>query len=132
MSFSFQEIDCSSTLCCYICQKSTDEDSRLKAFKEHTWSTVRNAATSRKTQKSDKYSNITKRISQSNQESTHRYHPSCHKNYTAVKRPRNAQTSDDAPPAKKPKIQTRTCSVLPKDDDLKEKCLFCGMGQKKI
>ena len=74
---------------------------------------------------------------QSSHESTHHYHPSCHKKYTAVKRSKSASTANDndvidTPPAKQLKIQTRNSSVLPKDDEIKGACFFCGMSRKKM
>lgn len=54
------------------------------------------------------------------------------KKYTAVKRSPSEPTPCDIPPAKQPKIQTRTCSSLPKNDEIKGKCLFCGMNRKQV
>ena len=54
-----------------------------------------------------------------------------HSGYIAVKHSKSAPPSNETPPTKQLKIQTRTCSVLPKDEELKEKCFFCGNNRKK-
>ncbi len=63
---------------------------------------------------------------------TNFYHPSCHKQYTAVKRP--SDVPSESPAAKTSRIETRRYSVIPKSDQqglLKGKCIFCGMSRKK-
>ena len=71
----------------------------------------------------------------SNDQSTSLYHhPSCHKNYTAVKRPKLLTPIDEEPPAKKVSIETRRSSLLPPCDHqglLRGTCIFCGNSRKK-
>ena len=70
----------------------------------------------------------------SHHESSLSHHHSCHKNYTAVKRPKEPLPPDDEPTSKKDCIETRRCSVLPKSDKqglLKGTCIFCGQSRKK-
>ena len=58
------------------------------------------------------------------------YHPRCHRQYTAVKRPKY----EEEPKAKKPRIKTRKSSDLPETDKqglLKGRCVFCGKQRKK-
>ncbi|KAK3889390.1 hypothetical protein Pcinc_006603 [Petrolisthes cinctipes] len=114
-------------------EQKSDEDSRLKVFNEKTWTSVKRAATMRKTLKTDKYADITNTMLQDSHESTHHYHPLCYKKYTVVKRSKSASASNDidTPPTKQPKIQTRNSSVLPKDDEIKGECFFCGINRKK-
>ena len=71
----------------------------------------------------------------SNDQSTSLYHhPSCHKNYTAVKRPKLLTPIDEEPTAKKVSIETRRSSLLPPCDHqglLRGTCIFCGNSRKK-
>ena len=56
------------------------------------------------------------------------YHPSCYKQYTAVKCPKEALPTDDELATKKAYIETRRSGVLPKSDHqglLKGSCIFC-------
>ena len=107
---------------------------KLKAFTEQTWASVMKAANRRKNLTSDKYCHTTENILKCTAETVRYYHPFCHKNYTAVKRPKEGTSTSDieASSAKTPRVETRTCSVLPKAKEMKATCMFCGRARKKV
>lgn len=91
---------------------------------------MKNAAAIRTTLKSDKCEEVTRRITSSDVDGK-MYHPSCHRHYTAVKRPKDADGLE--PQAKKPRRETRTSSALLQTERhgiLKEQCIFCGKERK--
>lgn len=109
---------------CFICKTLTDEDKQLKRI-ERTGPSLKNAAFIRSSLMSDKYEEVTRRILSSDF-CGEMYHPSCHRRYTAVKRPK-----DELGPSKR---DTRSSSVLPKTERhgiLKRECIFCGKERKK-
>lgn len=109
---------------CFICEKSTEEDSKLKGLQK-TLPTVKNAAAHRSKLTTDKYEKVTRKILNGNVEDE-LYHPNCYRQYTAVKRPREDKDQD--------RVETRTNSSLPKTDNqglLKGKCVFCGKARRK-
>ena len=120
---------------CYFCQKSTDENGKLRSFNDRILATVKNVANMRKKLKTDKYCAVTKKILSSvNPAPACCYHSACHRNYTAVKHPKKSQLLDDETASKKPRIGTRCCSALPKSDKqgmLKGTCIFCRKSRKK-
>ena len=85
---------------------------------------------------SDKYFEVTQTIlvSSDYESLALGYHPSCHKNYTAVKRTKESLTSDDEPATKNTCTETRRRSTIPKSDEqgmLNGACIFCGKSRKK-
>ena len=79
---------------------STKEDGKLRKFSDTVWTTLKNAAFLRKKLKSNRYIEVTRTLLLMNHlKSTISYHPLCHKNYTAVKRPKDV--SDDEPITKR-------------------------------
>jgi hypothetical protein len=121
---------------CFICQETTDEDTKLKTFNETTWATAQNAAKIRKDLASDKYGNATQRIltAQNTTDSPLGYHSSCQKRFTAVKRRKSDELSPGVSAEKKTKLDTRQTSSMPKSDGrglLKSECMFCGKARRK-
>ncbi|XP_048857264.1 uncharacterized protein LOC125724829 [Brienomyrus brachyistius] len=116
---------------CIICKKSTEEDSKIKTYSDTTGPSLKSAAGFRTTLRSDKYEEVTKRIVSSDVQGK-LYHPSCHRLYTAVKRPKDGTGSEPQP--KKARRETRTNSTLPETGNrgiLKRPCIFCGKNRKK-
>ena len=122
-----------SDIRCYICKKSTEEDNKLKTLNETTWVAVKKAASLRTSLQSDKYAGVTQILLQcASLDSVMRYHPSCHKCYTAAKRSKSSPPTEA--PQKKINIETRQSSSLPKSDQqglLKGTYIFCGKSRKK-
>ena len=89
----------------------------------------------RKKLKADKYFAVTQKVFEASElDPNVSYHPSCHRCYTAVKRPKEPLPPNDEPPIKSACVETRRCSVLPKTDQqglLKGVCIFCGKNRKK-
>ena len=85
MSHSFFQGDEDISSICLICQKRTDEDDKLRRI-EKTATSLKNAAAIRTNLTSDKHEETTRRILSNNVEGK-MYHPSCHRHFTAVKRP---------------------------------------------
>lgn len=124
-------------LCCYIChqKESTKEVGQLRKFSDCILTSVKRAAALRNEMNSDKYFEITQKtlVTSDRELLSFSYHSSCHKNYTAVKRRQDAAGPNPSP-SKKPCIETRRCSVLPKSDEqglLKGTCIFCSKCRKK-
>ncbi|XP_041481075.1 uncharacterized protein LOC121428475 [Lytechinus variegatus] len=119
---------------CYICKKSDTEGDRLRQFENTTWKTVKNTASLRQNLKSDKYSDVTEMVLSITDEKFHQlsYHRLCHKYYTAVKRPRESQLSDD-PPLQTQHKRRRSSGNYKSDqqDLLKGSCIFCRKVRKK-
>lgn len=115
---------------CFICEKSTEDDSKLKNLQKML-STVKNVAVLRSKLTNDKYERVTLKILNTDTEGD-LYHPVCYRQYTAVKRPK--EDRDRKPEEKKPRSETRSHSSLPQTDKqgiLKGKCVFCGKARKK-
>ena len=90
----------------------TIDNGKLIEFTDKRWSALICIASLRKKLKSDKHFEATKKIL-TNKEGCkgYRYHSLCHKNYTAVKRPKSSPKK-----SKKPCVSTRGQNVLPKSD----------------
>lgn len=111
---------------CFICNKSTEEDSKLKPV-DKPGPSLRNAAAIRTTLRSDKFEEVTKRIMSTDVDGK-MYHQSCHRHYTAVKRPKSEVGSEPLPK------MTRNSSALPQTERhgiLKGLCIFYGKDRKK-
>lgn len=120
---------------CFICQKASEEDNNLKQICEKTWPTIKNAASLRNNLTTDKFSEVTHKIVEGSVHrgySSLRYHSSCYRYYTAVKRSA-ASTLDVS--NKIAKVETRRNSSLPKSDKqgiLTGTCIFCGRSRKVV
>lgn len=104
-------------------------------YSEDKWKRLKNVAALRVNRTSDQYSEATRRIISSTgiNYSNFAHHTNCHRKYTAVKRPTSDKESS-VQVSKKPKIETRKASCMPKSDKhglLKGVCLFCGKKRRK-
>ena len=124
-SFSFQTNEDETETRCYICQKSNTAGDILRQFEDMTLMTLKNVASLRKNIKSDIYCEVTQRILLCTDER--------HKNYTAVKRPRENKLFDE--PTMHTNTKTMNCSDSPMSDQqvifLKGYCIFCGKSCRR-
>ena len=110
-----------------FCAQSTEEDARIQMSNDQAILIIERAANYRRELSSDIYHTITQNILSRGKSSFH-YHPSCYREYTAVKRPREPQPST----TKTAHIDTRSFNTMPKSDDqglLKGTYIFCGKAR---
>ena len=117
---------------CFVCKKSTMEDTRLKKISDKSSNSMRNEAELRG-QMTDRFQDVTAAINQNKLTNPIPwYHPSCYPSYTAVKRPKSTPSKS---PLKKSRKETRQSSEVPKSDQLgllKGTCIFCRRRRKKF
>ena len=81
---------------CYFCQQ-LDDEIKLKRFNEKTWTSVMSAAAVRNRLSSDKHRSVTLALLQDHFSSNYLYHSHCLKSFTAVKRSRSLDSTNDMP-----------------------------------
>lgn len=116
---------------CLVCNKSKNHG-ELKLFTEQTWGSFKRASESRLAMQTDRYRDLTMEINLQDEPGNAKYHSTCYRYYTAVKRkssdPPNAESSAKAP-------DTRRRSSLPSTDHkglLKGSCIFCTVLRKTV